>query len=187
MDADTVLADLAHRGVVLFPEGENLRAHGTLTDADRTAIRRHKPALLAALLRRPVTLPPSIEGIPLDAIRRWAGADWPALASDPAALAAYVQAAIEAGELAPPPPNDWGLAKPRGGLQPPFVAPHGEVVDHPPGDPDRQPLPPTAVAARDAFHSHLATCGHCWAPATRYCAEGLSLRSAYRAALGGEA
>lgn len=130
MDADTVLSDLARRGVVLIPEGENLRAQGALTDTDRATIRQHKPALLAALRRRPVTLPPSIEGIPLDTIRQWAGEDWPGLAGNPDLLDAFVQAGIKAGDLVPPRPDGWEqavrpacLVEPAGGYVPPFVNP----------------------------------------------------------------
>lgn len=51
--AAELLADLRARGLSVVAEGETLRVGpgGLLTDADRAAIREHKPAILAELQR----------------------------------------------------------------------------------------------------------------------------------------
>jgi hypothetical protein len=49
MGAADLIASLASRGITLTLEGASIRAHGTLADSDRAAIRSNKAALLREL------------------------------------------------------------------------------------------------------------------------------------------
>ena len=103
MDASTILESLAQRGLVVSAEGDRLKVRGTLTDHDRQTIRRHKPELLEALRRRPVTLPESVLGIPIEDLRREGWDDWAEITTTPGLLEAFARSCIHTGTLKPRP------------------------------------------------------------------------------------
>jgi len=58
-NTDTLITDLAARGVILQAEGAYLRARGPLDDETRALIRANKARLLAALVQQPESALPA--------------------------------------------------------------------------------------------------------------------------------